>query len=381
MTPEKNSNLASMVPSHDHSTLQQQFERFDVRTPQADVQEYLSRAYERSGLRRVLDLLWEWESRVGYFNLESLKQNRRYHYYDEDTAVTLRAQINFARNQYTPQPPASSNSRAVHCAICYDNLELPGKEKLRVFRFLLTEESEYFVQVTPFPLFEKHFVVITMDERPMQMSRQSLADLVRFVELAPGYVGCSNSDVEWAGASILAHHHYQVFDQLDLPIMHARFAASCYGQTATLAFGLLDFPLACCKVTSTARAPMLQACGNIIAAWKQLEPGKNTCNLVVVKEATHYCCYILFRHPAFRTAEELLAIKSEGVGVIEVAGEGIYPVPSGEHAEAIWRRLEHDGLNVIKGLLASNNPVPRKNFGELFELMTRAVQVATGMCS
>ncbi len=357
----------------EQTTLQAAFARFDLRMAQAEMQEYLRAVYEQDGMRRVLDLLWEWESRVGYFNREALKQNRRYEFYDEAFAVILRAQVNFARHHYSNPTAPRPNLSALHCAICYDNLAQPGKEKLRVFKFFLNEAREYFVQVTPFPLFEKHFVVITMARLPMQMSRQSLDDLIRFVELAPGYVGCSNSDVEWAGASILAHHHYQVFDRLDLPLMHARFAKELHTETPQLVYGLLDFPLACCKITSTAREALLAACGNIIAAWKAREPDKNTCNLVVTKKHELYACYILFRNPAFRTAPELLAIKTEGVGVIEVAGEGIYPVPSGVHAEAIWHRLEHDGLAVIKGLIASNNPVPREEWSALFELIQRAV--------
>lgn len=361
-----------MSPTQDYDARQRQFARFDLSLTQSAMQEYLHTVYEREGLCRVLDLLWEWEGRVGYFNPEALAQNRRYEFYDEATATTLRAQVNFARHRYSAQPQSTSASTR-HCAICYDNLEQPGKEKLRVFRLYLDEAREYFVQVTPFPLFNKHFVVILMDKLPMQMSAQSLADLTRVVELAPGYVGCSNSDVEWAGASIVAHHHYQVFERLDLPIMHAQIAAPFEYENTALRLGLLNFPCACCKVTGREREAWLTACGNIIAAWKALAPGENTCNLVVTLHDGLYTCYILFRNPNFRTAPELLAIKSEGVGVIEVAGEGIYPVPSGEHAEAIWQQLEHNGLHVIKTLIASNSPVPRKRFSELFALSKRAV--------
>ncbi len=353
------------------STLREQFKRYDLGMPQEAMQNYLRLEFERHGMARVLELLWEWEARVGYCKPELLRQNRRYHYDDPETGVAFRAQINFARDNYTPKP--SPSARELHCAICYDNLHLPGKENLRVFEFLLNEAREYFVQVTPFPLFEKHFVVITRDQLPMQMSRQSLEGLLCFVELAPDYTGCSNSDVEWAGASILAHHHYQVFEKLSLPIMQARVLPGFYVEEERLSFGLLNFPIACCRVVSKQRVPFLYVCGKIIEEWKRREPGKNTCNLVVTKEAESYCCHILFRNPAFRTAEEFRALKSEGVGVIEVAGEGIYPVPRGEHAEAIWRSLEREGLRALKGIIASNNPVQRENFGKMFEVITRAL--------
>ena len=105
-----------MSPSYDHNTFQQQFARFDLSFSQAAMQSYLAEVYHDSGLRGVLDLLWEWEHRVGYFNLGSLKENRRFHYFDEATQVTYRAQINFARNKYSPQPANVSNLPPVHCA-------------------------------------------------------------------------------------------------------------------------------------------------------------------------------------------------------------------------------------------------------------------------
>lgn len=155
--------------------------------------------------------------------------------------------------------------------------------------------------------------------------------------------------------------------------MHARFVRECFVEREEIAFGLLDFSMACCKVTSAARESLLDVCGNIIAAWKRLEPGKNTCNLVLLKNATRFDCYILFRNPAFRTAKDLLAIKSEGVGVVEVAGEGIYPVPQGENAAELWRQIEHEGLAVIKRIIATNNPIPREKFGELFDFLKSVV--------
>ena len=56
---------------------------------------------------------------------------------------------------------------------------------------------------------------------PCAVDGRSLSDLRAFLRLVPSWTACSNSDIMWAGASILAHHHYQVFPRWSLPVMQA----------------------------------------------------------------------------------------------------------------------------------------------------------------
>lgn len=338
--------------------LKKEFERFDAAVAQDTLQAYLAGEYKREGLRRVLELLYEWSLKTGYISETQLAQNKHYRCHDPETNVNFRIQINYVRDGYTPAPP----DPRLHCPICYENVGAPGREKLRVFRMPLGGR-EFFLQLTPFPLFKRHFVLITMDKTSMMMDEQSVRDLVEFIELAPGYTGCSNSDVEWAGASIRAHHHYQVVDGLSLPVMEAVVLPEFSAKKEGLSYGLLDYPLATCLIRHGERGIFVQAVGKVIEGWKAKDPGRNTCNLVVSKGDV-YSCYIMFRNPDYRTPPELTPIKSEGVGVIEAAGEGVFPVPA---TQELWDKIENQGLQVIKGVISGNNPVDRGEFNGFFE--------------
>jgi len=262
--------------------------------------------------------------------------------------------------------------KKLHCPICIENIGIPGKENLRVYEFQLNK-NDFFIQLTPFPLFDKHFVLVSLDKIPMKMNADSVSDLAEFVEMIPSFTGCSNSDVEWAGSSILKHHHYQLFNDLRLPVMEAGFIKGFSGSLGDFHYGILHYPLAVCKCFSSSKISLIHAMGNIIANWKSIEPGKNTCNLIVAKNQEGFEGYILFRNPDYRTPEELTIIKKEGVGIIEVAGEGIYPVPKGDKADWIWNEIKDNGLSVIRSIISGNNPVKRKNYGELFKIIKESL--------
>ncbi|MBI4979385.1 MAG: hypothetical protein HZC28_18050 [Spirochaetes bacterium] len=344
---------------------------------QTGMQAALADIAVQRGIAAALDALYDWSFAVGYITREKLEDNKRYRYFDESTGVTFRTQINYARSNYSPKPLTGVNIPKLHCPICYENVGIPGKEDLRVFRFDLAPSRTFFAQLTPFPLFPYHYVLIDMQKRPMIMERQSVQDLVDFITMSPGYTGCSNSDVEWAGASVLVHHHYQVFKGLSLPIMEASIIPEYSGRAKksghAVSYGLLNYPIATCRVSSADAAAFTDACGDVIAAWKKQLPGKNTCNLTVVRENGMWTAHIIFRNPDHRTPGHLTKIKSEGVGIIEVAGEGIYPVPKGPEEKELWRMIDEEGLSVIKGVIEGNNPVARSDFKKLNSLIGDAV--------
>lgn len=353
------------------------FSAFDLSFTQVQMQDYLEKIYQAQGLSAVLEKLFEWEMGVGYLTEGKLKDNLRFAYPDPETGVIFKTQINIARSNYSPKPLDGKNVPKLHCPICFDNIGIPGKEDLRAFSFELEPNRKFFIQLTPFPLFTHHCVLVDHLPRPMIMSKQSVLDLVNFLNLAPGYVGCSNSDVEWAGASILSHHHYQVFKNLKLPVMEARWAEGLFKRTNvwgyTVEYGFLNYPIAVMKLTCRDQDVFIESAGALIQAWKSQVPGQNTLNLIVQKLEKNWVAYLILRNPDHRTPAELTHIKSEGVGIIEVAGEGIYPVPKGEQAEKIMTQIKEKGLDVIKGIIAGNNPLEKSQWPQQLDLFSRAL--------
>lgn len=351
------------------SKLEKAFQAFNLKMTQKQMQSYLEQVNQLKGLPAVLQKMNQWAHKVGYLTKKKLSDNQHFEYLDKKTGVTFKTQINYARSNYTPEPLKGKKIPKLHCPICFENVGVEGKKDLRVFSFDLSEGRSFFIQQTPFPLFPYHFILIDHEQNPMRVNKQSLEDLTHFIEMAPGYVGCSNSDIEGAGASIVHHHHYQIFKKLQLPIMEAEWRDDAFERTNvsgyTVKWGLLNYPCATIKVVCRNKTAFIRTLNSLIRHWKKREKG-NTANLVIQHEEGYWVGYAILRNPEFQTPEWILPIKSEGIGVIEAAGEGIYPVPSGDNEGWAWQQIEKHGLKVIKGIVEGVNPVAEENVSTLF---------------
>ncbi|MBN1836734.1 MAG: hypothetical protein JW820_12840 [Spirochaetales bacterium] len=343
-------------------------------TPQEEIQGLLEEVHRRHGLPAALEGLLRFELAAGYLTREKLEEVERLSWADPETGVSFRIQVNFARSRYQP-PPASPDrppgdtppGEDAPCLLCKGNIGRPGKERLRVYEFPLDgRQRRFFVQLTPFPLFPYHYVLILCEHRPQNIDAQTLPDMFAFLEQAPGYTACSNSDVEWAGSSILNHLHYQVFKDLRLPVMDARGIRELTAQIGGCRVEALDYPMSALRLRSLSAAAVQQTGSQLIALWKSWDPGRNTVNLVLVRgpgaagaaeaAGAEYRLTVLLRNPDFRTPPELQRFKSEGVGVIEASGEAILPVPRGEDAERSWAEIRERGLAIVKGIIRGNSP-------------------------
>ncbi|MDF1761372.1 MAG: DUF4922 domain-containing protein [Coxiellaceae bacterium] len=314
-------------------------------------------------LTSALESLYQEEIQLGYIEPARLKDNLYFSFEDSKYNVIFKAQVNYLRDHYIQDMANRQKPAGLDCPICYENINAPGKETLRVHELKLANQ-DYFAQYSPYPLFPYHTVVISKQHYPMTMRRQCVIDLVDFVNQAPEYTCCSNSDVQWAGASILQHHHYQIFKDLTLPIQTAHAAFEQLNTDYTLE--LLNYPIACARLSSCNSNTLIKIGGDLIENWKS-QRKKNSCNLLLDKNHGTYHLYILFRHPDFRTPIPIQKVKSEGIGVVEVCGYGIYPVPHGDNSNMIWDKINNDGLSVIKHLISGNSPIAEADYAEFWQ--------------
>ena len=340
------------------------------RAKQSRIQRYLDGVYRRKGLAAVMEWLYLWELKVGYISEEKLRDNEKLIFKDPETGIDFRLQLNVARSRYAPTPESFQFLPPLHCVICRENVGRPGKEDLRVFDFLLGGEH-YFLQLTPFPLFTHHFVLITTDPRPQNVNPLAVTRMFQFLSLVPEYTVCSNSDVEWAGSSILEHQHFQVFKALHLPVMDASVVSSIGWKGGQSRVDMLDYPIAAMRIHGPNEASVEKIGSALIETWKMLDPDRNTVNLVLRRGEGGSSLYVFLRNPDFRTPAALQHIKSEGVGVIEAAGEIILPVPK---EESTLRRIRVAGLDVIRGILEGNNPVKSNKRDQLEEVVGSALK-------
>jgi UDPglucose--hexose-1-phosphate uridylyltransferase len=345
-------------------SLREDFLALPPDTPQQEIQDRLARIHAAGDLSIVMDCLFRWSLAAGYITREKLEQVERLEFPDPDTGVTFRIQVNHARTKYSDaqerekKEAAPAGPRA--CLLCRDNIGRPGKEGLRVYEFLLDgRERRFFLQLTPFPLYPYHFVPVSSEHSPQFLNAQSVRDMLDFLRLAPEYTVASNSDVEWAGASILNHLHYQALRGVRLPVMDARPVPERTRRLPGLAIEFLRYPLPAFRFTAVEEEPLRAAVPALIALWKSRDPGRNTVNLNLVRTPgprPGLLFTVLLRNPDYRTPVGLRRFKSEGVGVIEASGEAILPVPKGPEAEELWREIRGNGLTLCKALIAGNGP-------------------------
>lgn len=325
---------------------------------QAHVQEMLHQAQTGSGLSLPLEKLFAWSLDAGYFRDGIFDGNEVLHFPDPDSPVIYRIQINRSRSGYVAPGQARPG-----CPICFDQVASGSKPLLRAYELTLGEAAtSYFAQLTPFPLRRRHYIVIQTAHAPMRVDRRSVDELADFVQRAPEFTACSNSDVRNAGVSILDHHHYQVFADYDLPVMQAEPLAGMEDKHGAVWLALLDYPLTTLRLRGD-RSAVVETASRVIDDWKALAPGRNTCNLTARRTGEEeFEFYLFFRNPDHLTPPDLLRIKSEGVGVVEASGEAIFPSPE----EPVMEEIRRDGLLIIKRILSGLNPVPLTERPALF---------------
>lgn len=328
---------------------------------QDEVQRLLARAESRgAALGEVLADLRRWSESIGYFD-HLAEENVYLSFANEGYGVSFRLQVNYSRLGYTlPEGDRPA------CPLCIENIGTPGKEKLRVYQFDLGGRA-YFCHLTPFPLHPGHFVVNCLEHSPMLIDQTALDDASAFLRRCPGWLAASNSDVEWAGASVLQHHHLQVFQGLRLPLQDARPLRSVrMGETLV---EQLDWPGPVLRL-SGATPRVLATGGTLLRRWKGTDPGRSTCNFLLHhpshEEST---LHLLLRHPRHRTGSDLRSIKSEGVGIIEMSGEVIVPPRGMMNRGENIAYFEQIGGQLVPRLIGDNSPCGRRverYLGEVF---------------
>lgn len=333
---------------------------------QAAMQRRLAEVAQVYGLSGALDALYDWSVQVGYLYPERLAENILLHSWSARYQQMFRIQLNVVRSRYQPLPPSKNLADS---PIDFAWVASEERPLLRAYECTL-RGVEYFFQLTPFPLGPKHFVCIQRSVSPMRMDANTVLDLLALVRQLPRYMVISNSDIAWAGASVLHHHHYQLLESYQLPIMRARWLLNgvmteCWGAEAGQ-FGFLDHPAACVKLRSKSVEWVAQKSIQVLTWWRAHSP-LHTANVVMRYVGSVLECYLLLRHPDFRTQPSEQVFKPEGVGYIELAGEAIFPVPKGENAPRLWAELYAKAHAIHLRLIRANSPLPEQAYLAYFQ--------------
>lgn len=94
--------------------------------------------------------------------------------------------------------------------ICRENEGFGARNKRNLRTVSITLGGKpWFWQYSPYGYFNEHGIAVNCEHIPMHIDRQTLVNLLDFVDKFPHYfIGC-NAPLERIGGSVLAHDHYQ----------------------------------------------------------------------------------------------------------------------------------------------------------------------------
>ncbi len=315
--------------------------------PQEKVQQWLDSFPAVVDLGGRLLALERWCRAAGYF--DHLAQENLY--IDlrggSGDGAALAMQVNYSREGY--RPPAGGSA----CPLCFENVASEAKPHLRVHEFTLAGGA-FFAHPTPFPLRPGHCVVNAREHEPMRIDGGTFREVSEFLARAKGWLAACNSDREGTGASVLGHHHVQIFPDLRLPVEDAPAAEGAV-VAGDVEGALLNWPAAVFRLEGEAEH-VSEVYSRLLDLWRPGDPENRSANFLARREGSRMTVHFFPRQRDFRTPGDLLEFKSEGVGIIEMAGELILPPRPVMNREENRAFFEREGYRIGYGIVSGNSP-------------------------
>jgi galactose-1-phosphate uridylyltransferase len=317
-----------------------------------------------SSWEKAFDWFYQQQVDEGFVDPKKLSINTLFSQYSAEYGLDFKILINRIRDAYANQVVSSDKTPAKkYCPLCVEYIDALGQHKKQVVNLSLNQR-DYVLSLTPFPSFAKHLVLSLKEHQPMFMNNKTLADLLLLQqELGDAYSIVSNSDHIKTGASILDHHHVQVLGQAYFPVADAKtlFQKIANHENGDVLIEQLHFPATVIRLSAKSNQALMAEAQKFLSDWRAIDPA-NTCNLWVRKNKGSYEIYFILRHPSYETNPSLFRYKTEGIGIIEMCGYGIFPTPK-QDTGLILKELQDNTAELIIRLLESHAPdFPKEYF-------------------
>lgn len=277
--------------------------------------------------------------------------------------------INLSKPEKDPKAIAAARELPAgdypQCLLCCENegyagrVNHPARQNHRIVP-LTINESPWFIQYSPYVYYNEHCIVFNKQHTPMKIDRACFAKLLDFVQQFPHYFVGSNADLPIVGGSILAHDHFQGGHfEFAMERAEVERAVSFAGFDDVTA-GIVRWPMAVVRLSSSNRDRLLELADRILAAWRgysdeaafifaetdgephntitpiaRMRDGKFELDLVLRNNITTK------EHPlgVYHPHAELHHIKKENIGLIEVMGLAVLPARLKEELAAVEQHL------------------------------------------
>ncbi|MBD5132365.1 MAG: galactose-1-phosphate uridylyltransferase [Clostridiales bacterium] len=317
---------------------------------------------ETKGSKAATDWFYRYCVSNKYVKRDELDKNPRF-----DASNGLTVTINKAKPEFKDPNKAKAGNSVdggfAKCVICRENEGYGARHKRNLRTVSITlGGKQWFWQYSPYGYFNEHGIAVNCEHTPMHVDRQTLENLMDFVDLFPHYfIGC-NAALQRIGGSVLAHDHYQGGGEV-LPLHKAKIKTEVKDkQYPTATAGILDWPGTVIRIKSKDRNEVIDIADRIRQAWVEYndpalgiiakdENGvHNAVSPTVVKSADGYEMNVILRsnitsekYPdgVFHAHPEYHSVKKESIGLIEAQGLFILPGRLESELAELEKFIEH----------------------------------------
>ena len=147
--------------------------------------------YSKEGGSAAMQWLYDYSVRNNYVKKAALDKNPRF---ERDGLVVT---INLSKPEFRdPKKAASGNSVKggyPKCVICRENTGYAPRNKCNLRTVSITLDGKpWFWQYSPYGYFRQHGIAVNIEHTPMKVDRQTVVNLMDFVDQFPRYfIGCN----------------------------------------------------------------------------------------------------------------------------------------------------------------------------------------------
>ena len=350
---------------------------------ESEVCKKFHKLYVKKGAKAATDWFYDFCVVTNYIRTAQIAKNIQW-----NTATPygeLEITINLTKPEKDPKTIAlerlQPKSGYPACMLCKENIgyagriNFPARQTHRIVPIELAGE-QFYLQYSPYAYFHEHCIMLHEQHKPMEMNKQTLAEIFDFVSQFPHYTCGSNADLPIVGGSILSHSHFQggryVFPMqkadIALPMKDVRYPG--------VKAGILNWPVSAVRLVGRSSQQMQTVANNILTAWRENSyesvgilahtgdtPHNTVTPILHYDETDGYILDLALRNNRtseeypdgiFHPHKEYHNIKKENIGLIEVMGLAILPA-----------RLKKQGAQIAEILSGQQPNTSRKEGSNL----------------
>lgn len=283
---------------------------------------------------------------------------------------TLEITINLSKPEKDPKQIAAEREAVQgdypKCLLCMENegykgrLNYPARTNHRIIRMNLDGES-WGLQYSPYAYYDEHCIVLSEEHRPMKITRETFARLLKITEVLPHYFVGSNADLPIVGGSILSHDHYQggrhTFPMAVAPVEKEIELALFPSVSA----GIVKWPMSVIRLQGKQMNDLVSAAEYIFESWKQYTDERVNVVAFSADGTPHHTITPIARRKGeffeldlvlrdnniseefpdgiFHPHPDVQHIKKENIGLIEVMGLAVLPPRLKEEMQEVEKYL------------------------------------------